>query len=296
MRKAIIFGVNGYLGRHLAAFLAESGTQVSGYDLQESCELAEVDYSPVDVLAKANWERIDLNCDELYYLAGVTGTDRSFEQYEDFLAVNELSLLHLLNALRRFSRPPRVVFPSSRLVYAGGPGSLGEDAPKDHKSVYAVNKLAGEMFLAAYGNAFGIPWTTVRICVPYGNRFGAGYSYGTVGFFTRQARERGRIVLYGDGKMRRTFTHIDDAASQMCALARHPQAAGQVFNLDGEADSLLDLARGIADHYRAKIEFTPFPPMALKLESGDTVFDASRIRVLLGENPVKHCLREEMTR
>ncbi|MBK6876269.1 MAG: hypothetical protein IPG99_07415 [Ignavibacteria bacterium] len=37
--------------------------------------------------------------------------------------------------------------------------------------------------IEAFSNMFEMDYTIFRICVPYGNKFGSSYSYGTIGFF-----------------------------------------------------------------------------------------------------------------
>ncbi|MGD9613011.1 MAG: NAD-dependent epimerase/dehydratase family protein, partial [Kiritimatiellia bacterium] len=184
-RRFAVFGAQGYLGRHLAAHLQAQGHRVDAFDLQPAAGPA------FDVADAAAWARVDTAVDAVFFFAGMTGTHQGFEQYERYLAANELGLLHLLDHLRRRGDRPRVVFPSSRLVYRGRPEPLPEDAPQESKTLYAANKRAGEAILQAYRAAFGIPTVVYRVCVPYGNLDGQSYSYGTIGAFIRMAKETG---------------------------------------------------------------------------------------------------------
>jgi UDP-glucose 4-epimerase len=286
-----VLGSNGYLGRHVALHLQSQGHQVDGYDQHPTSLVPGIAYAPVNLIDPADWENVDTQVDALYWFCGLTGTRQGFEHYEDYLATNELSLLHLLDCLRRRGHRPRVVFPSSRLVYRGTPEPLPEDAPKESKTIYAANKLAAEGFLHAYQAAFGIPHTIYRICVPYANVVGQGYSFGTIGAFIRLAREQHTIPLYGGGTTRRTFTHIQDICSQITATAMRPETEGQTFNIAGETFSLADVATWIADRLGARVLTVPWPESELAIESGDTVFDDTHIRALVPA-PLRFCLRE----
>ena len=289
-RRAAVVGANGYLGRHLASHLLAVGHRVFGYDLQDAGRSPGMSYAPLDATNSAAWDNVDTDVDAIFFFCGLGGTHRSFLECIRYLEANELSLLHLLDLLVRRGHRPRVVFPSSRLVYQGRPEPLAEDAPKEAKTVYAANKLACEAFLEAYRHAHEIPHTIFRICVPYGNFLGNAYSYGTTGAFIRMAAERGQITLFGDGSPRRTFTHVQDVCSQIAEASALPESEGQTYNVAGQPFSLREVAEAIAAKFGAAVTSVPWPENELAIESGDTVFDDARMRRLL-PRPVSHDLR-----
>ncbi|MDR0993542.1 MAG: NAD(P)-dependent oxidoreductase, partial [Verrucomicrobiota bacterium] len=161
-KRFAVLGANGYLGRHLAFHLHTAGHSITSYDLQPSGSLEAIPYRPLDVVDATAWKSIDTDIDAFFVFSGLTGTHQGFDDYARYLAINELGLLHLLDLLRRRDHKPRIVFPSSRLVYRGRPEPLTEEAPKESKTLYAANKLAAEGFLQAYHAAFGIPYTIFR--------------------------------------------------------------------------------------------------------------------------------------
>lgn len=290
-KRYAVLGVNGYLGRHLAAHLRAEGHAVVGYDLQPSCAVNGIPYHALDVVEASQWEAVATELDAIYVFSGLTGTHLGFEDYARYLAVNELGMLHLLDLLRRRSHKPRIVFPSSRLIYRGQPEPLPEDAPKESKTIYAANKLAAEGFLQAYHAAFGIPYTVFRICVPYGNRWKGPYSYGTTGTFIRMAREQNAITLFGDGSLRRTFSHVQDICVQIQACANRPETNAQAYNVAGESFSLQQVAEWIAERFGARVLHAPWPEREAAIESGDTVFDDAKIRALVPA-PLRFTLRD----
>lgn len=281
--KTAVFGCNGYLGQHLVHYLLhEKNDEVTGFDVGHGYQGNDgIAYVKLDVTDKGDFEQLAEGFDSIYYLTGLTGTDVSLNCFEQFIDVNELGLLRLLQRVRSFSRLPKIVFPSTRLVYKGVESiALVEEAEKEFKTIYASSKFNGEQYLRMYRNLFGIDYTIFRICVPYANLVASGQSYGTVGFFLAKARGGENISLFGDGALRRTFTHIWDVCRQMVEVAGMPTSSGGIYNIDGEDLSLKEVASAIAAKYKVGVSFQPWPEMALKLESGDTVFDASRIRAL----------------
>ena len=108
---------------------------------------------------------------------------------------------------------------------------LIETAEKQAKTLYAQNKLSCESYLNMFANAFGMEYTTFRICVPYGNIFGDDYSYGTIGFFLKMAQSGKNISLYGDGSLMRTFTHVEDITNAIITTVSRPESVNEVYNL-----------------------------------------------------------------
>jgi len=283
--KAVVTGVNGYLGRHMARHLAEQGVRVIGTDRAAEPAHPVERYVAGDLSEPGFWTPDLLDADLILFLAGLTGTTASIDRADAFVSANETSLARLLVALAGVGFRPRIIFPSTRLVYDGAPGPLPESHRAAFKTVYSLNKFACERLLELFAAHHGIDYTVFRICVPYGNLLDDRYSYGTVGFLLDQAQAAGRIRLYGGGRQRRTFTHVADVCELMWDAVRVQGSARQTFNIGGEDLSLAEAAAQVAAVTGAVIEEVAWPPRELQVESGDTVFDASRLEALLGRGP-----------
>jgi len=277
-KKSILIGSNGYLGRHLAHELKAKGFDNKNFDIQKESAAGIENYSQIDITRKEALEQLDAGADLIFLFAGLTGTADGFDRYEDFTRINEVGLLNLLTWMREYSCKARVVFPSTRLVYQGKKNhALLESDPKETKTIYALNKLASENLLWMYQNAFGIDYTIFRICVPYGNNFGDAYSYGTLGFFLSKAIEGEDITLFGDGSIRRTFSHVDDISKIITETIESPATRNEIFNIGGENKSLFEVAQMIAEKFSVNVKLVDWPEMALKLESDDTVFNDEKL-------------------
>ena len=290
-KKCLVFGADGYIGRHLVHYLLQSGSTVAAFGHAPVAPCDEIKYRVVDVAERASLDGIDWDVDAVFMLAGLTGTYDGFQRAEQFVKVNEIGLLNILELIRVSGFRPRLVFPSTRLVYRGSDAALREDDRCDPKTVYAVNKLACEHLLRVYSNSFDIDHTIYRICVPYGNVIGSEYSYGTVGAFMKQATTNKVVRIYGDGSLRRTYTHVEDLCDQILHSCLAASTRNQTFNTLGEDVSLRTVAGAISKKYGAMLEFTPFPVKDLRIESGHTVFDASRLLGLFDVR-LKHKIAE----
>lgn len=282
--SCIVLGANGYIGRHLCFYLDQMGWDVKAYGKNDSRHPSlplTIPYSQLDITDEKNVQSIDWLADFIFHFSGITGTKVSFDQYDEFTRVNELGLLNVLNALKDLKSKPRVIFPSSRLVYKGSTSALREEDEKEAKTIYAANKLNCERFLETYNSQFHIPYTVFRICVPYGNLLDESFSYGTIGFFLNQAISGKTIVLYGDGQLKRTFTPIESLCCQIEEVAKNEISINEKYNIGGETMSLANAAQIIAKKYNVEIEYTPWPKEDLKIESGDTVFNDMKISKII---------------
>ena len=270
--KSLVLGASGYLGRHLAAALRADGHDVVAYASPRAAAGPRLDIGD-----RPGVDALDWNVDVVFLMAGATGTTASFTDFERFVRGNQIGVLNVLESLRRSERRPRVVFPSTRLVYAGSDRPLAETAPLRPRTVYAASKIGGEHYLQAYADAFGVPYTVFRIGVPYGNAQGERYAYGTVGNFIQQAVDTGCIRLYGNGSLRRSFTHVEDLCRAIVCGCTREDFANEVFNMPGEDLSLLEAAQLIARRLDATIEFAPWPAFDRRVESGSTVFDGRKL-------------------
>lgn len=290
--KVIIIGANGYIGRNLCHFLMEEGHNLHCCDIQDSYYRKGVSYQSLNITRRESFQTLDFQADWIFFLAGYTGTGNGFREYEKYLDINEKGLLNFLDALKESASKARVIFPSTRLVYRGKRGGLlKEEDPKEAKTLYAANKLACESYLEMYRNVFAIPYTVFRICIPYGRLCRGGESYGTIGFFFQKARAGEAITLYGEGNQRRSFTHVEDLCSSMIRLLEKTGRESGIYNIGGEDYSLRELARAVADKYSVEVTSIAWPEMAEKIESGDTVFDASALEEIIGPAQ-RHSLME----
>lgn len=278
-----ILGANGYIGRHLAYYLNQKGFCVFAYDVQPERNPnlpQEIHYEQFDICN--SYEQVNYNVDYLFVFSGITGTKNGFEQYKSFIEVNEIGLLNILSKVKELKQKPKIIFPSTRLVYKGEEEPLPEDAEKEAKTIYAANKLACESYLKMYADCFGITYTIYRICVPYGNLFDGEFSYGTIGAFLNRAKNGGTITLYGDGEIKRTLTHIMSICQQIADSMILPASDNNTFNILGETFSLRELAERIAAIYGTPIMFIPWNDLDLKIESGSTEFDGKKIEEVIG--------------
>lgn len=280
MVSCAVLGSNGYLGRHFVEYLRQMGVEVTCYD---SIHAKTNNGKCIDITDKKTLSGIDLNVDLIFMFAGITGTYAGFDNYSLYNDINETGLINLLDTIRNSQYRPKVIFPSSRLVYKGIDRPLKETDLKECKTIYAVNKIACENLLWVYRCSFDIPYTVFRIGVPYGNLVPGPTLYGTISSFINQASEGKDITLYGGGFNKRTFTYIEDICYQIVGCSMKKESDGEVYNVGGETLSLHQVADIIARFYKTNVVSIPWPDKDFRIESGHTYFDDTKIKSLLGD-------------
>lgn len=277
--KAVIVGANSYIARNLLYVLkrVRPECEVKLYDYMGAHVDSESNYSKINILDRKSISKIDMNCDAVFMFVGKTGTTEGFDNYGTFVNVNEIGLLNLIDEYRSQKSMAKIIYPSTRLVYKGSDKPLAEDAPKEFKTIYSINKFACEQYLKQYSQIYGIKYCVFRICIPYGTLIPGASSYGTIGFMLEKASKGENITLYGNGSSRRTFTHIEDVCTNLIDGAFSDKCVNDVFNIGGENMSLKDVAELIAREYGVKVENVPYPDIAKMIESGDTVFNAGKL-------------------
>ena len=286
MKKVAVFGANGYIARNLVYILNRdySEYEITLYGIEDKSVDGHESYIQVNMTNKSEISKISLDCDIIFMFVGKTGSANGFEQYDAFIDINEKSLLNLLNEYIRQKSTARIVFPSTRLVYKGKRGPQKEDAEKEFKTVYAINKYACEQYLKQFNNVYGIQYSIFRICIPYGTLIKDASSYGTAEFMLSKAMKGENITLYGDGSVRRTLTYMEDLCRILIEGAISEKTANDVFNIGGEDYSLKEMAQLIAKKYGVGLDFIPWPDVAEKIESGDTVFDSEKLDQIIGKH------------
>ena len=284
MVKNVIVGANSYLARNFIYQLNnkyfESEYKLYGKE-DNHCDGLD-NYFKIDIFEKNSLNSIDLDCKNIFMFVGKTGALSGFDEYEEFIKINQISLLNLLNEYRIQKSHAKIIFISTRLVYSGLKGPQKENAPFDFKTVYAINKFACETYLKQFSKVFGVRFIVLRLCVPYGTFIKGATSYGTLEFLLNKAKRNENIELFGDGSQRRTITYIGDFCDILYNAANNDCCINDVYNVGGEDYSLYEMAKIIAEKYGVSVDHVSFPEYAEKIESGDTVFDSEKLDSIIG--------------
>ncbi len=219
---------------------------------------------------------------QVVHLGAYAGVRNSIENPLIYQQTNVCGTLNLLEAARHHP-VDRFLFASSSTVYgAGAHAPFVEDAPPGTPlSPYGVSKRAGELLCDTYHLLYDVPTVALRLFSVYGPRLRPDLA---MTIFTGKIIAGEKLPLYGDGSVRRDFTHVDDIGAGLMAALSRDEAVGQAINLGH--DQPIEIRQLIAMleseiGARAQIDRQPEKQGDMSL----THADLSKARKLLGYEP-----------
>ena len=135
---------------------------------------------------------------------------------------------------------------------------------------------------------YGIRASSLRLTNTYGPRQLIRHNrQGFIGWFVRKAVLGEEIQIFGDGRQKRDFNHVDDVVDAFLRAGAMEAADGQVFNLGDERPvSLLDLVELLLDVAGGgSYPLVPFPPERKRIDIGDFYADIGKAKAVLGWTP-----------
>ena len=258
MARVLITGAAGFIGSSLARALLDAGAEVRGLDNLSSGSLenleeirSRVDFREGDVLDPAAVHSACAGVDYVFHEAAIPSVPKSVA---DPVGTNGSNLTGTLNVLEasRQAGVRRVMYAASSAVYGDAPElPKRESMLPEPISPYAVQKLAGEHYLASYTRVFGLETVSLRYFNIFGPRQDPSSQYsGVLARFTSQMLAGEAPTIFGDGMTSRDFTYIDNVVSANMLAAHAPAdlAAGRVFNVaTGRRVTLLEAYEVIRD-------------------------------------------------
>lgn len=229
----LITGSAGFIGFHVARRLLADGHRVTGIDnfsayYDPTLKLArnatlERDHNAFTVhrtdladaeAVQAIWS--ETRPDVVIHLAAQAGVRYSIEHPDAYVSANLIGTYNVLEACRR--DPPRHLLAASTSSAYGANTELPfreTDRAVHPLTLYAATKSATELMGHGYSHLFGVPTTFFRFFTVYGPW---GRPDMALFKFTRAILAGEPVEIYGEGKMSRDFTYIDDLVEAIVRL------------------------------------------------------------------------------
>jgi UDP-glucuronate 4-epimerase len=245
-RRWVVTGGVGFIGYHVSRALLARGDRVTIVD-----DFSDAPYPEAykrrnehDLRAKFPNVAITKACvtdkeaisplfegaDAIIHLAGIAGVRPSIQSPAHYAHVNVVGTANVLEIARTLGIP-RVSFASSSSVY-GNDTSLpaGEDAPALRpESPYGASKRSAELMaesIARHDPRLAV--AALRLFTVYGPRQRPEMA---ITLFARAMIQGRPITVFGDGSMRRDFTHVDDIARGVLLATEKSGTGFRAYNL-----------------------------------------------------------------
>lgn len=294
----LLTGSAGFIGFHTAKALLERGDTVIGFDnfneyydptlkakrneileQHKNFTIIRGDIAVKSELQKA-FEYVGSD-DMVCHLAAQAGVRHSIENPEIFLRDNVMGFGNILELCKE-KKVKGLVYASSSSVYGNSTEfPLHENLNTDHQiSLYGVTKKTNELQAHVEHSLFGLHSTGLRFFTVYGPW---GRPDMALFLFANWITKNQPMQIFGQGKMQRDFTYVDDIVAGIIA-ALDKNYPYEVFNLGaGYTEELMSYVSALekALGKEGKKNFLP-------MQQGDIVktsADISKAQKMLGFSP-----------
>ena len=298
----LVTGAAGFVGMHVAERLLQRGETVIGVDdfntyydvalkdlraerlaAHPAFRMVRADIADAEAMAELVKSS---GAKRVVHLAAQAGVRYSIENPFAYQRSNLQGHLSILEACRH-NGIEHLVYASSSSVYGNRPlageGFREDDPTVTPVSLYAATKRSCELISQSYASLYGFPQSGLRFFTVYGPMGRPDMAYFS---FTEKIMRGDPIEVYGEGKMARDFTFIDDIVDGVVGVLDNPPARGghEVYNIgDSSPVGLLDMISTL-ENALGREAIRIMRPM----QAGDvtaTYADVSKLNALTGYAP-----------
>lgn len=246
----MITGVAGFIGSNLADRLLLVGDcEVVGidnlsYGVKEQIP-QKVEFHQMDIRSKDIYPLFD-GVDFVFHLAAKNCISDCQADPVETADINVTGTVNVFEAAAR-AKVKKVIYAESSAMYEGASRFPTPESQVRPESFYAVSKAASMYFAQAYGRFSGLNFTALRYFNVYGPRQDYRRTIPPVmSAFIINLIKGQRPVIYGSGRKKRDFVHVDDVNKFHLLCVTDSRTDGKVFNIgSGRAYSVSRIYRMI---------------------------------------------------
>jgi len=264
--KALITGIRGFVGGHLAKYLLDRNFEVAGLDSDDKDFDLDIDPEKIPIFkGDLRDEALVANAlsqfkpDYVFHLAAQSSVRISFENPLETFSVNLMGTLVLLESISKLDFPVKTLVISSSEVYGRlkpDECPVAEDHPMRPINPYAVSKASVDLLARQYYAAYQMP---VYIARAFSH---SGPGQKTVAVLSDWAFQLSRIELnlappslkVGNMKVQRDYTDVGDVVRAYFDIIEKGRP-GTPYNVcSGQGYSLSQLLEKFILLIKTKIE------------------------------------------
>lgn len=284
--RVLVTGGCGFLGSHVCEHFVKRGDSVVSYDNMTKYEIERTGYGS-EAARDYNWNLLEsmgvemvredirnseaLNdyasgCDYIVHTAAQPAMTISWEDPVLDFSTNVTGTFNVLEAARCHSIPVascatihvygnriNETLSESETRYVRTPAAIDESHPtmEGNLSPLHASKMAGDIYVRAYADVYGVKAASFRLTGIYGPRQFGGEDHGWVANFSIRAVTGRPLTIFGAGRQVRDILYADDVARAFQAFYERREPG--VYNIGGgEALSIsliecIDLIRELCD-------------------------------------------------
>ena len=290
MKKVLIFGAGGFVGKYLSEEMINHGYVVEGSDMQKTDNILDaVGFFPCNILDTEKVAALiqERQPDYIVNLAAISSVGASWNMPAMTMSVNVVGALNILEAAKKLQKMPEIMFIGSSEEYVPSSSATSEDTELNANNPYGISKMTQEKFAEMYRQRYGMRIYYVR---PF-NHTGIGQRDSFVlPSFCRQAAEiessgKPGTIHVGNLEAKRDFSDVRDIV-RAYRLILESGNYGTVYNVgSGEAYSLKDILNHIIAFSNQKIDVVVDEDKYRPIDTPLVLCDYHKIKSELGWEP-----------
>ena len=211
-----ITGANGYIGSALTRELEKYSLKIIRISRKQLTPKDGVEDWVLDLNKKSSWIKIVNRSDIIFHLSGNTSIYDAEKDPKESLISTLFPIIQLINASKKLSRIPRVIFSSTATVYG-----LTEVLPvletkrPSPITVYDLHKFFAEQQLLVASSSNIIDAISLRLANVYGPSptESLAQDRGILSKITKRRFALKNLQIYGNGDYLRDYIYIDDVVN-----------------------------------------------------------------------------------
>ena len=250
MKKALLIGGAGFIGKNIAEYLAKNRDyQITIADnffrgkMDEDLRVLVKKYNirivEEDLTNPEVFKNFETDYDYVYMLASVVGVDYTTSIPNEVIRINTALIFNTLEWLRK-TKCRKVLFTSSCECYAGTIEAFGYKIPTPEsiplcikdishpRFTYAVTKILGESGFLNYSGVFDFDCTIIRYHNVFGSRM--GFKHVIPHLVQRFLNEEDPFKMYGYDQTR-AFCFVTNAVEGTVLAMEKDVSNGEIYHI-----------------------------------------------------------------
>ena len=297
MTKALITGITGFVGSHLADYLTtmpdiEVHGTVRPRSRMENLK-APVTLHPGDIRDLSSMQAVCYNVqpDYVFHLAAQSFVPLSWQAPEETLYTNIIGTLNVLRAAGGVHSKPKILIAGSSEEYGlvkPEECPITESQPLRPQSPYGVSKVATDLLAQQYARSYNLDVKITRAFNHTGPRRGEQFVTSKIakGYAGLKLHKPGVDLRLGNMNAVRDWTDVRDIVRAYW-LAINKCIPGEPYNIGtGEGHTVSEVAMLMATISRTPVVIAPDPALERPSDVPILICDSTKFRKKTGWKPL----------
>ncbi len=227
MKKILVTGGSGFIGRHVVNSLLKRKYKVTLLDLVNP-KRKDVRFVKGSILNKKLIKSLLKENKIVFHLAAQSDINKSTRDPSKTILINILGTKSLLEESKK-SKVRRFIFASTYYP-----------SRKNVRNIYSTSKNISELLIKNYNVLYGLNYTILKYPTAYGpgNR-----QVDAISIFVKKALNNSNIIIHGNGRQKRNYVHVQDIGEGSMLGLNKKLINKSFFLVSKKNTSIIDVAK-----------------------------------------------------